>query len=137
MYREERYEFTYTINGETKRCYPQSREQVDKNRATCRERGYKVLSVKKMYPFSTERNQHNFELIRNICLNTMNDMALGDIPWDDAEFEKCEAMVDKCDQYFCLPLPIAWLTYDKWAEAKEIAVAAVIHRDQMNARRYE
>ena len=127
--KETRFEMRY-INGkgEEKVCYPRSEEQRDANKQKCKELGYKVISCKKMYPFSTIKNQHNFELINNICFNTMHDMQSGEIPWDDAEYDRLEGMKKKAEEFFCLPLPIAWLTWDDWKEAKELSEMAILHR---------
>lgn len=130
--KEERWALTYVSSkdGTTKVCYPRSKEKKEEQLAICKERGIKVLSCKKLYPFSTEKNQHNFELIRNICWNTMYDMQSGEIPYDEAEYDRLEATKEKADRFFGLPLPIAWLPYEEWSEAKELATAAIIHRQE-------
>lgn len=134
MYKkEERYEFTYAVptaegNKREKTIYPKSKEKVAECKQKCQEYGYDVISVKKLYPFNTYKNQHNFELIANICFNRMHDMEMGEIPWNDKEFDELEARKDKADRFFCLPLPVAWIPWDEWQEAKEMATAAIIHR---------
>ena len=131
MERTQKWELVYgvkTADGEVvKRCYPNSEEKRAKNLAICKERGYRVVSCKKLYPFSTEKNQHNFMLIANICSNRMNDMFMeGD--YNSAEYDRLEALKAKADEYFELPLPVAWLPWDKWQEAKELASMAIEHR---------
>ena len=130
--REERYALTYVSkkDGSTKVCYPRSAEKKDEQLAICKANGIKVVSCKKLYPFSTEKNQHNFMLIANICFNRIHDMENGDIPYDEAEIERLEAQKEKADRFFCLDLPVAWLPYEEWKEAKEMATMAVIHRQE-------
>lgn len=134
MKREERFEMVYINgNGEEKRCYPRSVEKKEANIKFAKEHGLKVVSCKKLYPFSMERNQHNFELISNICSNTMYDMDMGVIPMDEAEFDRLAALREKADKYFCYDLPIAWVPWDELKEMKELAAAAICHRDAANA----
>ena len=138
MKREERYALTY-INGkgETKVCYPRSTETKDVNLRICKEHGYKVVSCKKLYPFNTYRNQHNFELIANICYNTMWDMNNGEIPYNEAEYDRLYETRTKAEKYFCYDLPVAWVPWEEYKEMKELAAAAVCHRDAACARARE
>lgn len=130
--KEDRWEFKYEIGGEIKFCYPRSKESIEANRMDCEERGWKVLSVKKVYPFSTEKNQHNFELIRNVCFNRMHDMDMGDIPYDKEAYDKMYGLRERAEQYMGLPLPVAWLPYEQLKEAKEIVAMAHEHRYAAN-----
>ena len=130
--KEQRWALRYISqkDGTEKVCYPRSEEKKNEQLSLCKQRGITVLSCKKLYPFSTEKNQHNFELIHNICMNTLHDMETGEVEWDDAEYDRLTALKDKSEKFFCLELPVAWLPYDELVEAKEIAAAAVIHRQE-------
>ena len=61
--RDERWQLTY-INkaGAERSCYPRSKEKRDANIEICKQRGYKVVRCVKLYPFSSEKNQHIDEL---------------------------------------------------------------------------
>lgn len=135
MKREERFEMVYINgNGEEKRCYPRSVEKKEANIKFAKEHGLKVISCKKLYPFSMERNQHNFELIANICYNTMWDMEHEEKPWNSDEYERLQETREKAEKYFTYDLPIAWVPWEEYKEMKELAVAAECHRDEANAR---
>ena len=144
MYKEQRWEFRYILkraNGEEveKVCFPKSPEKVAENKAACKSRGYKVVSCKKLYPINTYANQHNFELIHNICRNRMADMESGEIPYDKAEYNRLDALREKAERFFCLPLPTAWLPWEEWKEAKEMYENAILHRQNacIEAGRYD
>ena len=130
--KEEKWEFTYAVvkdGVETiKKCYPKSKEQIEKNKQTCEEKGMRFIGCKKLYPFSSEKNQHNFELVRNVCFNTIRDMQNGDIEYDEAEIDRLYDLKEKADKYFELPLPVAWLPWEELKEAKDICTMAVEHR---------
>jgi hypothetical protein len=134
--REERwvFKYTYTVNGkrEVHYCYPTTKQSIEHNRKYCEERGWEVVYVKKVYPFSTEKNQHNFDLISNVCSNRMHDMDMGDIPMDKEAYDKMYELRKKAQRYFGLPLPVAWLTWDDLKEAKEIVAMAHEHRYAAN-----
>lgn len=127
--KETRYELRYVSkSGQEKVCYPRSEEKKNSNLALCKENGIRVISCKKLYPFSMEKNQHNFELIRNICLNAMFDMDSGEVPYDKAEYDRLSALSEQAERLWCLPLPIAWIPYETLREAKELAHMAILHR---------
>ena len=131
MTKEQRFEFTYKLtNGTVKKCYPKSEEQKARNIEICAAKGYKVVSIKKLYPFSTIKNQHNFELISNICFNTMHDMESGEISFDSAEYDRLSDLKEKAERFFELPLPVAWLPYEVWRDANELANMAILHRQE-------
>ena len=133
--RQERFEMVYVDEyGKTRYCYPKSREQKDRNLQVIKERNLKLLRVTKLYPFSTMRNQHNFDLISNICANTMYDMQNGDIAFDEDEYERLAETRDKAQKFFCMDLPVAWVPWETYREMKEMAASACCHRDEMNAR---
>lgn len=131
--KEERWEQRYAVptaggNWSEKVVYPKSKEQKDNNAKKIRELGYKAISCKKLYPFSTVKNQHNFELICNICYNTMHDMDNGEAEYNEAEYNRLWEMKKKAERFFCLELPVAWLSYEDLKDAKELANMAIMHR---------
>lgn len=131
MMREERFEFTYINSmGKQKTEVAHSRKRLDDCLKTCEELGYKVVRTRKLYPFSTMRNQHNFALIANICYNTMWDMDNGEIPFNRDEYDKLAETREKAEKYFCYELPVAWVPWETYKEMKEISTAAICHRDR-------
>lgn len=133
MDREERWEMRYqvpTAEGcwNEKVCYPRSAQQKDTNLARIKEFGYRLVSCKKLYPFSTMKNQHNFDLIHSICFCRIHDLRNGADEEYPGEWERLEQMDEKAQEFFCLPLPVAWLPWEKWKEAKELATMAILHR---------
>lgn len=132
MMNEQKWALRYcvpTADGEIEKvCYPKSEEKRDENIEICKTRGYRVVSCKKLYPFSTMKNQHNFELISNICFNRMYDMDNGEIEYDSVEYDRLEEMREKAQRFFALPLPIAWLPWEELKEAKNLAEMAILHR---------
>lgn len=133
MYKKEnRFALRYISNktGTEKVCYPRSIEKRDEQLAYCKAHGIRVVSCKKLYPFSTERNLHNFELICNVCFNRMHDMRSGEVPMDEAEYQKLDELCERAQVFRGLPLPVAWLPWEELSEAREIAAAAVLHRQE-------
>lgn len=133
MKKEQKWEFRYAVptaggSESEKVCFPKSKEACDANKAACKKYGYRFLSCKKLYPFSTEKNQHNFQLINDICFNAMYDMNGGAVEWNGAEYDRLEALKEKAERFFCLPLPVAWLPWEDWKEAKELSEMAILHR---------
>lgn len=128
--KELRYKIDYEVNGEIKSCYPKSEESKNKNLEICKERGYKVIKTTKLYPFSTNKNQHNFMLVKNRCYNTMYDMDMGNIPYNKTEYNKLYELAEKADKFFGLELPVAWLDWQTIREAKKIAQIAVNYRTE-------
>ena len=131
--KEQRWEFRYAVptaggHESIKVCYPRSEEKKNENARLCKEHGYRVVSVKKLYPFNTEKNQHNFDLINNICSNRMYDMMSGEAKYDDAEYGRLEEMKQKAERLFCLPLPIAWIPWEDLKDARELSTMAILHR---------
>lgn len=131
--KEERFEIRYAVptaegNWSEKVIYNTSKEKAGSNKARIKELGYKFISCKKLYPFSTMKNQHNFNLISDICHNRMHDMEMGEIEWNDSEYDRLENMKNRADEFFCLPLPIAWLPWEDWKDAKELSENAIVHR---------
>lgn len=122
---EQRYRIDYEADGKAKSCYPKSEESKDKNLAICEERGYKVINVTKLYPFSTNKNQHNFMLVQNRCNNIMYEMDMGSIPYNKKEYYRLYDLSKKAERLFCLELPIAWLDGKTYREAKRISQMAI------------
>ena len=133
MKREQKWEFKYeTISSDgsklVKSLVVKSKEKIDDLKSQCKKAGYRVVSVKKLYPFSTEKNQHNFMLVDNICKNTMYDMVNGVIPYDNDEYIRLEELHQKAQKYFCYDLPVAWVTWDEHQEMKELSIMAINRR---------
>ena len=131
--REERWSFEYavpTASGaeDIKVIYPRSKEKVDENRRKCQELGYRVVSVKKLYPFSTIKHQHDFDHINNICFNRMHDIEQGSPEEYEGEYDSLYESRTKAQEYFCWPLPVAWVPYEDLQKAKELVAWSVNHR---------
>lgn len=126
--KEQRYRFEYEANGEKKVCYPRSEQKKDENLEICKRKGYKVIKITKLYPFSTNKNQHNFELVANRCFNMMHDMDSGEIERNAEEYNRLWELRDKAQNFFALELPVAWLDWNTLKEARKIAELAVEFR---------
>lgn len=137
--REQRWELKYAVlkpDGEAvKRCVFKSEAQKNNEISVCKERGYRVISCKKLYPFNVERNAHNFELVYNVCRNRTDDMLMGNVRYDEAEYNRLTALGNRADRcrYWALSRrtsydEIIWLPWDEWKECKEISDIAVLHR---------
>ena len=103
--KEQRWALRYIskIDGTERVCYPQSEQKKNEQLDLCKQKGITVLSCKKLYPFSTEKNQHNFDLIHSICMNAMHDMETGEAEWNSTEYDRLEAMKEKAEKF------IAWI----------------------------
>lgn len=127
--KEQKWRLTYKLaNGTIKTCFPNSEEKRKSNLVYCQSHGIEVLECVKLYPFASMKNQHNFELISNICFNAMHDMCFGEAEWNEAEYDRLKKMKEKADRFFCLPFPIAWIPYSEWKDAKELSEMAILHR---------
>ena len=124
----EHFRIRYEFNGEEHACRVDGKDARDAKKQALKDKGAKIISCRKLYPFSTEKNQHNFELIRNICMNRIYDMDSGDIPYDAEEMKRLYEIKAKADKYWCLPLPVAWLEWEEYEEARELVVGAREHR---------
>ena len=131
MYKEQRWKIRYVgKDGAEKNCYPRSEQQKSEQLRVAKEKGIRVIYCKKLYPFSTEKNQHNFMLISNVCSNRIWELVHGESEAYEGEWDKLAELKDKADELFCLPLPVAWVPWETWKEAKEISTMAVIHRQE-------
>ena len=135
--KEQKWELRYTrkeADGSTSErvCYPKSEACRDDALDIIKESNgkYSLVSCKKLYPFNMATTQHNFSLISDICHNRMRDMEMGEIPWDDEEYDRLQSTRDKADRFFCWMTPIGWLTWDDWKDAKEMSEAAKLHRQE-------
>jgi len=131
--KEQRWELRYAVptaggSESEKVIYPRSEAKRAENLEACKKYGYRVISCKKLYPFNTERNQHNFELIANICSNRMYDMEAGAVKFNLDEYDRLSETREKAQNFFALPLPLAWLPWEEWKEAKELSETAILHR---------
>ena len=133
MMHEQRWELRYQIlkDGEwvDKVCYPRSEEkraeEIEKLKTNDH---YRFVSCKKMYPFSMTKNQHNFELIRNVCFNRMHDMESGEIPFDQREYDRLFDLRERASDFFGRYGEITWMVWDDLKDAKELVMLAVNHR---------
>ena len=135
--KEQRWELKYEVQNNKgewieKVCYPRSEEKKNANLDALKSRAtMRLVSCKKMYPFDMWNNQHNFELISNICYNRMHDMESGEIPFDAKEYSRMEILKEKADRLFTMMTgPITWLVWDDLKDAKDIAFRAQNHRIQ-------
>jgi len=128
--KETRFRMTVEMGGETKTFFPTSVEQKERNLRVCREKGYKVLECSKLYPFSVEKNGHNFFLIHNVCLNRMYAMESGELPMNEAEYERLSERLEQMNELLALPRPIAWLSFSELEVAREIATEAILFRQE-------
>lgn len=104
------------------------KDKRDERKAQLKEKGYKIVSCRKLYPFSSEKNQHNFELIRNVCMNRIYDIDAGEPMTDEHELERLYDIKEKADKYWRLELPVAWLPWEEIQEARELCAGAIEHR---------
>lgn len=129
--KEDKWEFKYRrSDGVCRVVYPKTKEQIAKNKEICKDKGYEVVSVKKLYPISTMKNQHNFGLIHNIAWNELWDIEHGEKKGTDEDIERLEKLIDRSGEFMSLPLPVAWLPWEDWKEAKEMYESAIIHRQE-------
>lgn len=121
--RPEKYRFTV---GE-RRFVVTGKDKADQKKAELKANG-EAFKCQKLYPFSSEKNQHNFELVRNVCMNRIYDIDAGEPMTDEHELERLYEIKEKADKYWCLPLPVAWLPWEELSEARELCVGAREHR---------
>lgn len=125
------YRVEYTINGEQVKRYLRGDERKDKFVEQAKQLGV-VHRVQKCYPINMERNQHNFELISNICANEMYDMDDGVIPYNAEEYAMLQQAKADAERFFCscgmFNSSISWFVWDDWKRAKELMAWAVNHR---------
>ena len=127
MKREERYQVIFR----GKKYLVRGKENLDNFLRDCEYKGIDTKSevkVVKLYPLSMERNQHNFMLIANICSNMMHDMEMGEVEWDEKEYDRLSDLKAEADRYFCLDLPVAWVDGKTYGRCRELITMAVEHR---------
>ena len=126
--RELQYRITY-IDRDGDECgYRVSESKKDAALASFAAKGIKVARVEKLYPMNTEKVQHNFALIHDASFNRMSDMRNGEIPMDDAEYDRLSRLFNLSGDLMLLDLPVAWLTGNELAEARMVSAMAVEHR---------
>lgn len=142
--RDQKWQFMYAVptaggSEDIKVVYPKSKEMVEKNRAVCKEKGYRVVSVKKLYPFSTMKHQHDFDHVSNICFNRMYDIENGEPEAYEGEYDKLAEAKEKADEFFLLPLPVAWIPWEDHQKATELVAWSVNARQEacIKAGRYD
>lgn len=134
--RENRWRQTFVVDGERRSYYPRSQESLDRNLEIAKKRGWQVLErCTKLYPYNIENNQHNFELIMNLCANRMSEMESGEIEFDQAEYDKLERTREDAEECWDIAYMrsrenpnIAWIDGKLLGKAKELAMAAIEHR---------
>ena len=127
MKKEQRFKIRYISkkDGTEKVCIPRSEEAKNEQLKKAKDAGIKVISCTKLYPFSSLRNQHNFSFVADRTLNIMHDMLMGDVEYNEAEFEKLQKMHDRANELFCLEFPVAWLEWKDLKDAKELSMMAI------------
>lgn len=130
MKKTERFKIMYEISGNKKVCYCNSKEQKQATIDYCKVKNIKIVSCEKLYPFNSLNNQHNFDLIATLCVNTINDMITGNKQFNEQEYNKLVETRKEAEDFLLLELPTAWLPYDKWKRAKELSLMAILHRDE-------
>lgn len=89
------------------------------------------MANEKKYPFSFRKHGHDIEFRRNRCYNICCDMEIGDIPWDDAKYDRLTHLYDQLTDVLTAYVDnnqIAWLTSTQYRIAKESADWATITR---------
>lgn len=124
---EQRYKIEYEVNGAKKTRTVYTEEDKKEFLNKCKAMGYKATATK-LYPFSTNKNQHNFMLVINRCNNIMYDMDMGYIPYNKREYDRLYELVEKAEKLFCLELPVAWVDGKTYREAKTISQTAIEYR---------
>lgn len=114
--------------GEVKSFYVSSKQVIESHKKYYSAHGFKFLSVTKLYPFSTQKNQHNFELIFNVCSNQLHDNRMGEVKLSEEEVKELCSLRKKADEFRSLALPVAWLPWETWKQAKEVSEMARAHR---------
>ena len=127
-YAEQRYKIEYTYNGINKTVIAKTTEEKERIHNICKKDGYNLNKTTKLYPFSTNKNQHNFMLVMNRCNNKMYDMDMGYIPYNKKEYDRLYELAQKAEKYYCLELPIAWVDGRTYGEANRIAHTAIEYR---------
>ena len=131
--RQSKWEFRYIVikSGEQteKVCYPTSKEQIAKNKDACRNRGYKFLSCKKLYPVSFEKHGHDLELVKNRCYILMCEMERGDAPYNEEEYDRLEKLRDRAEELLekCYDR-VSWLVWEDVRDFNRISELAIQYR---------
>ena len=125
----EHFRITYkTADGKETYRNVIGKDKRDEFKQKLKNKGLTVISCRKLYPFSVEKNQHNIELVHMVCCNTISDMYHGDLPYDEAEIKRLEALDEKAEKYRGLSLPVAWLPWEELEEVRELCFLAREHR---------
>lgn len=124
--KEQRWEMRYRLeDGTEKHCYPRSEEQRQKNLDYCKEHGIEVISCRKLYPFSIEKNAHNILLIHNKAYIKMRDMENDEVEWDENEYNRLEYIFDRTGHLLSYHEQLAWMPWEDYKDAKEYSALAV------------
>ena len=122
---EQKFEIKYETSEGVKTIRVKNEEAKVRYLEILNDKGYKVIKTTKLYPFSTNKNQHNFMLVKNRCYNLMYDMDMGNIKYNEKEYNMMTELAAKADKFFSLELPVAWLDWNSIREANKIARMAI------------
>ena len=78
----------------------------------------------KLYPFSIEKNAHNWELVKNYSRNKICDMESGEIPMDEKQYAKYESWDEQATSLLAnwsFFGPIAWMPGKEYGKARDIS----------------
>lgn len=128
---EKYYRISYLSDksGEIKCKVVEGERKKDSTLKYCAEHGIEVGKVEKLYPFSMNKHQHDFDFVSNVCYNKIYDIINGEIEGTSEDIEKLEATKERAEYFFCKGAGVVWLTGKELSEAKELAVYAQCVRD--------
>ena len=117
-------------DGTRKTFLHEGKEKFDRKAYCQKHEGVKIVSCRKLYPFNMWNNQHNFELVYNVCWNRLWDMDNGEEPYDKEEYDRLWHLKERAGYFETLGCGVVWLPYEEWKEAKELAAGAIMHRQE-------
>lgn len=131
--RQNRYKITFETREQKQAyVYPIGEEQKAEFIEKIKRNNRRIISCQKLYPINMEKHQHDFGLISNICFCRMDDMRMGEVPYDEKEYSKLEKIKEDADEfstrYGMFNSPIGWFTGAEYARAKELIAWAQNHR---------
>lgn len=87
-----------------------------------------MATNEKRYPFSAAKHAHDIEFYHNYLRNVAYDMESGEIPWDEARYDRITAMLDgdllELQYEFTGCPPVVYLTGKQIGLAKKIVAWA-------------
>lgn len=96
----------------------------------------------KLYPFSLQKHAHDIEFRKNRIWCEMRDMEMGDVPWNDALYDKMSTLLDELRDLLTAVLNsrdgrISYLTGQQIGLAKETVLWATSVREESMAKAQE